>query len=236
MPDGPGRRTLSRDDRRRIAVSVPATILLIALALFLPAGSLAWTRGWLFLAIFLAINVIAAVVLWRVNPEIYTARARFHPGTKRWDKVILAFFLPIALAIFPVAALDSGRFHGSAVPWWVCVVGYLLVVTGVALLMWAEAVNRFFEPGVRIQSDRGHEVIDVGPYSIVRHPGYIAALPLLAGIALALGSLWALIPVALAMLALVVRTVFEDRMLRAELSGYAEYARRVRYKWIPGVW
>ena len=76
----------------------------------------------------------------------------------------------------------------SAVPWPVCGLGHVLVLVAMALIAWAQAVNRFFEPGVRIQADRGHEVIDTGPYALVRHPGYVAASLLFVGIALALGS------------------------------------------------
>jgi protein-S-isoprenylcysteine O-methyltransferase Ste14 len=236
MPDADGRGRVSRDDLRRIAVSVPALLLILTLGLFLPAGTLAWTRGWLFLGVFLVTSVAASVVLWRVNPEIFHARSRFHEGTRRWDLVLLSVLLPLAFAIFPVAALDDGRFHWSRAPWWVCVLGYLLYLVGTGAFAWAQAVNRFFEPGVRIQTDRGHEVVDTGPYALVRHPGYVSGTLLFVGIALALGSYWAVVPVALCAMLLILRTRWEDQMLQAELPGYGEYAQRIRYKWIPGIW
>jgi protein-S-isoprenylcysteine O-methyltransferase Ste14 len=135
-----------------------------------------------------------------------------------------------------LAGLDDGRFHWFPVPWWGCALGYALFIAGMAGLTWAESVNKFFEPTVRIQTDRGHKVIDTGPYAIVRHPGYVSACPFFAGMALALGSLWALIPAILSCLLLVLRTIQEDRTLRDELIGYEEYARRVRYRLIPGAW
>ena len=101
---------------------------------------------------------------------------------------------------------------------------------------WAESVNKFFEPSVRIQTDRGHRVIDTGPYGIVRHPGYALSYPLVLGMPLALGSQWALIPAVLFGLLLIVRTILEDRTLQNELPGYKDYAHRVRYRLIPGVW
>jgi protein-S-isoprenylcysteine O-methyltransferase Ste14 len=101
---------------------------------------------------------------------------------------------------------------------------------------WAQGVNKFFEPSVRIQTERGHEVIDTGPYAVVRHPGYVAGSLLFVGTALSLCSLWALIPAALSTLLLLVRTRWEDQTLQAELVGYRDYTRRVRCKWIPGVW
>lgn len=98
------------------------------------------------------------------------------------------------------------------------------------------SVNKFAEMTVRIQTERGHRVVDTGPYAFVRHPFYVATFPLFGGMPLALGSYRALIPAALAGIALVVRTALEDRVLQNELPGYKEYADRVRYRLIPGVW
>ncbi len=227
---------LPRSERRRLLVQTLAVPPSLILLLFLPAGTFAWTRGWIFCLVFLASCVVGALILWRVNPEIFAARARIKEGTKRWDYLLAVIFAPVMIALPVVAALDDGRFHWSGAPWWVCGLGYALYAAGFAIVTWAEAVNKFFEPGVRIQTDRGHKVIDTGPYAIIRHPGYVGATLLFAGIALALGSYWALIPAGLWWLALIVRTRWEDQTLQAELPGYAEFAQRVRYKWIPGLW
>jgi protein-S-isoprenylcysteine O-methyltransferase Ste14 len=229
--DEPGRINF-----RRTVASILMVPLLLGLLIFLPAGTWAWARGWLFFVVFLLAMAALALYLWRVNPEIFVARSRIHEGTKGWDRILLAALFPALLAIFPVAALDDGRYHWSHVPWWVCAIGYALTLVGMAVTAWAQAVNRFFEPGVRIQADRGHTVIQTGPYAVVRHPGYTGACLLFVGTALALGSLWALIPAILACLILVVRTAWEDRTLREELPGYKEYTQRVRYRLIPGVW
>jgi protein-S-isoprenylcysteine O-methyltransferase Ste14 len=229
-------RPPERVDRRRLILSVVGTLLVIALALFVPAGTWAWPRGWLFVAVLLASSVVVTMYLRRVNPEIIAARANRHEGTKDWDRVWLAISMPTMAAVLVVAALDDGRFHWSRAPWWACALGYALFLAGMAGLTWAEAVNKFFEPTVRIQSERGHVVVDRGPYALVRHPGYVAACPLLAGLALSLGSYWALIPAGIAALLLILRTRGEDRMLQAELAGYREYAGRVRFRWVPGVW
>jgi protein-S-isoprenylcysteine O-methyltransferase Ste14 len=110
------------------------------------------------------------------------------------------------------------------------------MLAGIAVTAWSQAMNPFFEPGVRIQSERHQRVIDRGPYRFLRHPGYIAALFLFFRMALALGSFWALVPAALAAALLVLRTALEDRLLRAELPGYDDYSRRVRWRLVPGVW
>lgn len=180
--------------------------------------------------------VLGSLYLWRVNPDILAARINRHQGTERWDKILLGFFVVTWVAIMPVAALDDGRFEWSAVPWWVCALGYWLFLVGTGIVTSAQAVNKFFEPTVRIQGDRGQQVIDSGPYAVVRHPGYVGGVLFSLGIALALGSLWALIPAGVSSLVLVLRTKWEDETLQAKLSGYKEYAQRVRYRLIPRVW
>jgi protein-S-isoprenylcysteine O-methyltransferase Ste14 len=205
-------------------------------ALFLPAGTWAWAKGWLFIGVFLGTLAVVALYLWRVNPEVVVARGGFHEGTKRWDKTLLWFFFPPVYAIVPVAALDDGRFQWFPVPWWVCGIGYVLFLVGMGIVTWAEAVNKFFEVTVRIQTERGQKVIDTGPYAIVRHPGYVGGILFFVGIALCLGSVWALTPAGLPSALLIPRTRWEDQTLQAELAGYKGYTERVRHRLIPGVW
>jgi protein-S-isoprenylcysteine O-methyltransferase Ste14 len=215
------------------AVVLPVGLLVL---IFLPAGSIEWRPGWFFIAVIVLAFGLSAIVLQRVNPIIYRARSRFQPGTMGWDKRLLALMLPAMIAILPVATLDAGRFHWSRAAGWAVAVGYGLVLAGIVGTGWAQAVNPFFEPGVRIQSERHQHVIDAGPYRFVRHPGYVFAIMLFAGMALALGSWWALVPAALASALLVLRTSWEDRLLRTQLQGYTDYAVRVRWRLVPGIW
>nr|WP_235984397.1 isoprenylcysteine carboxylmethyltransferase family protein [Mesorhizobium neociceri] len=228
---------VSRGALIQAVVSLAVTLLLMGAALFLSAGTLQWPHGWWFMAAFLILTIISMIWLWRVNPEIFVARSRpTGKGTKSWDILLLWILLASFPAILIVAGLDDGRFRGAPAPTWAVVLGHLLLIVGYLGTGWAQAVNRHFEPSVRIQSDRDHHVVTTGPYAYVRHPGYVFGTILFIGVALALGSLWALAPVALATLVLVIRTRLEDATLQCELPGYAEYAARVRYKWIPGVW
>lgn len=238
----PGRDTNSESAGRidagfvfRAVRSLMVTIVFLAVVLFLPGGEIRWWNGWFFLAVFLALTIVSVVYLRLRNPEIFVARSRIQAGTKAWDKVILVFLLGSLLAIFPVAGFDH-RYHWSSVPVWLIALGYVLFSLGFAGSIWVYAVNKYAEPGVRIQSDRGQKVIDTGPYAIVRHPLYLFSLILVIATPLALGSFWALIPVAAGTLAIVVRTAWEDRLLQEELEGYTDYAARVRYRLIPGVW
>ena len=218
-------------------VSLATTLALMSAALFLSAGTLQWPHGLAFLAAFFILVLVSIAWLWRVNPEIFAARRRVTgEGTKSWDVVLISILLAGFLATLIVAGLDGGRFHWAPAPPWAVSVGYILMVLGWLGSGWAQAVNRHFEPSVRIQTDRDHHVITTGPYAFVRHPGYVSGALLVVGIALALGSLWALVPAALLGVVLVIRTNLEDATLQRELPGYAEFAVRVRDKWVPGIW
>jgi protein-S-isoprenylcysteine O-methyltransferase Ste14 len=212
-------------------------VLLLGLLMFLAAGRLEWVEGWLFLAMYVVTSVAAIAYLWRKSPEIVVARSTTHRGGQpAVQRVLLVVFLICFVAMFPVAGLDWGRFHGSRVPPWVIIIGNVLFAAGMAGNVWVLSVNKFAEPSVRIQAERGHKVIDTGPYAVVRHPLYATSFLLFAGIPLALGSLWAIVPAAICAAVIVIRAALEDRMLRAELAGYAEYSHRVRYRLIPGIW
>lgn len=228
-------RDLERISRRAL-VFVPLFPLLLYLFLFLPAGDCGWVRGWILIGVFFGVVAIMLGILSVVNPSVLAARSRFHEGRKHWDTILVRYLRLAFLAILVVAALDDGRFHWYPLPWWVTLLGYFLFLIGAGLMTWAEAVNRFFEPHVRIQTDRDHKVIDTGPYAFVRHPGYLGFLLMGVGIALGLGSAWSLIPGSLAGALIILRTSWEDQTLQAELAGYSEYAKRVHYRLLPGVW
>jgi len=227
---------LSELNRTRINYALLGLPIFCVLFMFLPAGTLRWTKGWIFIGVFLVSETIAAVYLWKTNPELLIARSHPHAGTKRWDKILLTFLFPSMISIFVVAALDDGRFHWSILPFWIVMPGYVLFFVGLLIGVSAGKANKFAEPTVRIQTDRGHTVVETGAYRVVRHPGYAGGIMMFFGIALALGSLWATIPALVTTLILSVRTELEDRTLQEELRGYKEYTRKVRHKLIPYVW
>ena len=160
---------------------------------------------------------------------------RFGKGTKTWDKVWAALFAPVMVAVHVVAGLDA-RDGLASLPRAAWPVGLAIFVLGSALLAWSMAVNPFFEKTVRIQRERGHRVVDTGPYAFVRHPGYVGFVGWILSTPLLLGSARALVPALLAVAGIVLRTALEDRTLLDELPGYPEYAARVRYRLMPGVW
>jgi protein-S-isoprenylcysteine O-methyltransferase Ste14 len=210
--------------------------MLMAALLFPVSGRADWGWAWVLLgALFICAALNLAVLIAR-NPELLAVRLQLERGARQWDKVLSALLASLLVAAFVVAGMDerlnwspplAGSLHLGAV---------VLLVAGDLLLLWAMVVNRFFSKIVRIQRERGHRVVIVGPYQYVRHPGYVGWILMSAALPVILGSLWALVPVGLAVAGMVVRTGLEDRMLRADLEGYKEYAGRVRYRLLPGVW
>jgi protein-S-isoprenylcysteine O-methyltransferase Ste14 len=156
---------------------------------------------------------------------------------KPWDKVLAPLMaVSVGFPLVIVAGLDHRFGWSPAFPLWLNILGFILIAVGYALAVWALVENRFFSSVVRIQTERGHVVCDSGPYRFIRHPGYAGNILPLPGIVLALSSVWTLIPAAVALIIAVVRTILEDRTLLEELPGYQDYAQRVRYRLIPGMY
>ena len=203
--------------------------------LFGAAGRLDWPMGWAYMAILIASTV---VLLAFGDREMLLVRAGKEKGAKTWDqilaKVSFLLFWPISTV---VAGLDYGRLHLSpSIPIPVRLMAMFVFAFGLAFSVWAMIVNKFFVKFVHIQTDREHAVITNGPYACVRHPGYAGSLLSFISLPVALGSLWALLPASLGLSLWVVRTYLEDRTLHKELDGYSQYASRVRWRLVPGIW
>jgi protein-S-isoprenylcysteine O-methyltransferase Ste14 len=164
------------------------------------------------------------------------AKERFHPPEPGADRLPLRAIRVIALIHLVIGALDAGRWHLAPVPDLVRAVALPVMVVSALLVVQAMRANRFFSPVVRVQTERGHRVIDRGPYGTIRHPGYLGMIVSVLCSGLALGS-WLGFAFAVAYGALILRRVFfEDAFLQVNLAGYADYARRVPYRLIPGGW
>jgi protein-S-isoprenylcysteine O-methyltransferase Ste14 len=216
--------------------TVVVVLLLEAALLFGAAGTINWLWAWVYLGISLATMLINGAILLRTSPEMIAERGR-PKETKSWDKIVSGVWgLAMYLALPLVAGLDArfGWTPALSVAWHVA--GAVMLVAGYGLTTWAMFSNAYFSTAVRIQSERGHTVCRSGPYRYVRHPGYVGYLLQSLGMCFLLGSLWALLPALMAIVAMAIRTALEDRTLQAELPGYREYAQEVRYRLIPGVW
>jgi protein-S-isoprenylcysteine O-methyltransferase Ste14 len=173
-----------------------------------------------------------------IPSELIQERVKFFvAGSKKWDYVLYAIYVPLGYIISFIAALDGGRYHWTGkFPLWVNALAFVLIFLGYSLTIFSLLKNRFFSGTVRIQKDRGHYVIDKGPYAFIRHPGYIGLIISFLSIAFAMNSLGALVPAGLFAITLIIRTYLEDVTLQRELPGYIEYAARVRYRLIPQIW
>jgi protein-S-isoprenylcysteine O-methyltransferase Ste14 len=214
-----------------MALAPPAAM---AAVLFGSAGRWDLPFFWAYIAVAGAAGLHAALT---ADPDLL--RERFRPGPGGRDNLALLRLLALLLcaAHWVLAGLDVGRYHWSdTIPPLVQGIGLFGMVAAVGITRWAQTANRFFSAAMRIQHDRGHHVITTGPYRYIRHPGYAAFI--LAGISsgLVLGSWWAALLPALLVGAFVRRASREDRLLREELEGYPEYAAKVRYRLVPGVW
>jgi protein-S-isoprenylcysteine O-methyltransferase Ste14 len=214
------------------------TYLLIPPVLLICGWDLGWWQGWFYSALIVVAGMGPRMWAEKRHPGLMAERGKFGKtqNVKSWDKVLAPLMaVSISFPLFIVAGLDH-RFGWSPVfPTWLNILGFTLIVLGYTFAGWALVENRFFSSVVRIQTDRGHMVCDSGPYRIVRHPGYAGNIISLPGILLALGSVWTIIPVIVALIIAVIRTVLEDKTLQEELPGYREYACRVRYRLIPCV-
>lgn len=220
----------------RISIQVTIFLALWGCLLFWSAGSILWVRAWIHLGLWTLSLFVNLAILWIVNPGIIITRLEMKRPTERFDKILAVPAIPVALAIPVVAGLDAVRYKLTSLPMGWMYIGIALHIVGDAFMVWCAAVNPYLEKIVRIQEDRDHQVVTTGPYAIVRHPMYLGVLLLIAGMPLVLGSLWAFAPVGCLSLLLVIRTVWEDRLLRQRLPGYEEYAHQTRFRLIPGIW
>lgn len=215
------------------ALRLPASCLAV---LALASCRLDWGRMWLLAGLQLLTMAANLPLIAARNPELLAERFQRREDTKPFDKAFAALMGLTLLATLLVAGLDGGRFGWSALPTWTVVLGAALHALGDVPVAWALSTNRHLEATVRIQKDRGHQVVTWGPYRLVRHPMYTGMLLMFAGWPLVLGSAWAYAPLCALAAVLVWRTSREDRTLQAELEGYADYASRTRYRLLPRVW
>jgi len=220
-------------------IRIAVAYLSIPLVLFLCGGDIGWWQAWVYSLLIVTAGIGGRIWAERRHPGLMAERQNIESfqDAKAWDKVLAPLMaLSIGFPLVIVAGLNHRFGWSPEFSLWLIALGFILISLGYAFAVWALAENRFFSSVVRIQMDRGHEVCDSGPYRIVRHPGYAGNIPPLLGIVLALDSVWTLIPAAVALIIAVTRTALEDKTLLEELPGYRDYAKRVRYRLIPGIY
>jgi protein-S-isoprenylcysteine O-methyltransferase Ste14 len=236
-PSPSDKKTTSKQGILRWAIQMLISLLTAWVVLFLSAGRLTWPAGWAFFALNALTQVLSSFVLTSRQPGMLAERSKAQAGTKGWDK----FFAPAivilgSLATFITAGLDARWGWSGPVNNWVWLASFVAAFASQMFVLWAMASNPFFATTVRIQEDRGHHVVNQGPYQFIRHPGYLGSVIYTLLTPLMLASHWTFIPAFLTVVLLVVRTGLEDHTLKAELPGYLSYSGNVRYRLFPGIW
>lgn len=222
----------------RVIVMLAVFIVLIPFLPLLISRHWSWWEAWVYGILYILGFAVSRALAARRHPDLLAERARFlqHEDAKFFDK-LLAPLLGIVSALIPVVAgLDELLDWSPAFSLPVKIVALLIILAGYAISSYALIENRFFSGQVRIQTERGQHVVSTGPYRWMRHPGYAGGLLLYLASPIFLDSSWTFIPAITTLIVTVIRTILEDKTLQDELTGYREYAKRVRYRLLPGVW
>lgn len=230
---GPGGRLIPK-----LLLQIVGLLATFALLLFGGAGTWRWPTAWAYMGLFAVLTLTISLWLAAADPGLLAERmgSPVQKGQKSWDRVFLGVIGLAYLGWYALMAVDARRLGWSHVPLWAQVAGAALIAASYAGIAWVFRANSFAAPVIKMQAERKQTVIDTGPYALVRHPMYAFALLQFVGGPLMLGSWWGLAILPAAALALAGRTIGEERMLRTELEGYEDYARRVRWRYAPGIW
>jgi len=207
--------------------------VIMGLLLFVPAGTIDWFMAWILIVIYIVSIIVNNLV---ISPDLIRERSNKHGDAKPWDRNLVVIIIIAGFLSLIISGLDFRFSWTGSLSSLVQGGGLVLVILSTALVIWAMISNPFFSARIRIQSDRNQTVISTGPYKYIRHPGYAGWILYVLSVPLMLGSLWALLPAIVAAGLDVIRTYLEDRILMAELAGYADYTRRVPNRLVPGVW
>jgi protein-S-isoprenylcysteine O-methyltransferase Ste14 len=210
--------------------------IVIAMTLFLVAGTIKWIAGWCFLILYGGFALILGLWMFRCAPSLVQERMTGLRKLEDWDKVFMFTAIICFFAWFTLMPLDAVRFHWSHMPVWLQVVGGLILVTSFYLFYLVVRENPYLSSAARIQKERGQTVVSTGPYRYVRHPMYAAYIPFIIGTALLLGSWYGVLAAPIFVGLLAIRALKEERLLRKELEGYDIYMAQVKYRFIPYVW
>lgn len=203
--------------------------------LLLASGNFRWQQAWLFFVIMSVANILFHIAVVIPDPDLYNERGNPKENTQPWDRILLLAYALIGYLSMVAIGLDK-RFGWSALNDIWMIPGVFLLITSFTLSAWSMRVNRFFSSVVRIQKDRGQQVCDQGPYSVIRHPGYFSAFLFYFASPMMLGAAIGFIFVLMVIAVFSYRIIREEQTLSRELPGYQDYQRKVRFRLIPGIW
>ena len=214
--------------------------LFFAVALLWPAGTWQWWEAWIIIGLWTVFGVVLTHYLLRHDPALLAERMKFVPldkDQKVWDKVLMLLFFIAGIGLYILPGFDVVRYGWSEpLPVWMKILAMIVHLPCFLFLGWIMRENTYLSQVVKIDKDRGHQVVTTGPYALVRHPMYSVVIILLFAVPVTLGSRFTLIIAVFLTLLLIIRTYLEDHTLHQELEVYSEYAKQTRYRLIPGVW
>lgn len=223
-----------------LRILIQALFFIVAVP-FLPlliSGRWGWWEAWAYAIITIAGFAVSRALVARRHPDLIAERAQHmqQENIEPWDKRLAVWLMLGGITVVLVAGLDERLGWSPAFGWPVKLLALVLILAGYGLSSYALIENRFFASTVRIQTERGHHVVSSGPYRWLRHPGYAGGLLVYLATPLLLDTPWAFLPTAVVVAFTIARTALEDRILQEELAGYRDYAGRVHYRLLPGVW
>ncbi len=214
-------------------IQVFSVLILQGAVLFIAAGTLSWKWAW---AVML-LSVFLLMINWILLPaELIEERGRKKENVKKWDKMLTSIISFHVILMFVFSGLDHRFDWTGKVPIIINIAGLVFIFLGSMVFTWSMLSNKFFSTMVRLQTDRQHTVVTEGPYKYIRHPGYLGYMTFTFATPVALGTFWGLIFSGITCVLLIVRTALEDATLKKELTGYAEYTEKIKYKLIPFLW
>jgi len=222
----------------KVIVQLLIVVVIMPLLPLIISGAWNWLEAWIYAVISTVGFILSRWLAAKRHPDILQERARSMElqDAKSWDRILAPVMGLGSVFILVVAGFD--KLYGWTSPFSLIIkiIAFIVILLGYVLGTWALMENRFFSGVVRIQTDRGHQVVTTGPYRFIRHPGYVGVIWTYLTLPLFLDSLWAFVPAVLTLAASVLRTALEDKTLQAELPGYKEYAQRTKYRLFPGIW
>ncbi|NHI94223.1 MAG: isoprenylcysteine carboxylmethyltransferase family protein [Candidatus Lokiarchaeota archaeon] len=213
-------------------------IIIQVILLILFSGSIFILSGWIFYILYSITTLGTIAALYIKDIELVNLRGKSQKGTKSWDQKILLIWI-IFIFLTPIIAGLDFRFRLTIIvsmDFLLITIGSIIWIIGGVLGAWAMVVNSYFEASARIQRNRSHKVVSIGPYKYIRHPGYLASLMGCIAIPLIFCSLLTIIPSAVIFILFAIRTFLEDKMLIDELDGYGEYTQKVKFRLFPRIW
>ncbi|MFX1286706.1 MAG: methyltransferase family protein [Promethearchaeota archaeon] len=216
-----------------LMIRIGILVGIFGLFVFISAGTFDWLEAWACLLLVFIISEAIVIYFWKYDRELLQSRGSFNQTKEKWD-IILLVLLTISLFAIPIVAGLDFRFDLSNIPEIISIGAFGLVIIGLSIYFLVLKENTYASKVVEVREDQ--QVIFTGPYKYVRHPLYLGGSIAVIGVALSLGSLYALVPALIFIILLIIRLILEEKTLEEELQEYNEYKKKVRYRLIPYLW